>query len=156
MIVRSCRLTLGYLSGICLGVGQHLQVSIPAILWSSKTPVLEYPCLQNLTKIAVPLDFPDSCFGELFSLCGPLCAPLSVVSLHIWVSIPFVASEIHFSPKPCLCQEPCILTLSLSLVITKPVVHWVNPGSIVLFSATGLLPLSQKVETIKFQQVVYV
>lgn len=72
------------LSAFLLSAGalQHLLGSTPAVLWTSKILVF-IPCGCKNSQKSVPLVFPVSGFGEMSSLCDPLCAPLSVFLLSL-------------------------------------------------------------------------
>ena len=70
-------------------------------LWLLKVKVLSPVYCKNLRNLA-PLIFQANGFGRMFSLCVPLCAPLSLTLLCDHSSLPFAVALSHISPKPHL------------------------------------------------------
>lgn len=68
------------------------------------TPVFEHLGCINLWKSAL-LIFLVNGFGEVFSFCDSLCAPLFLLPLWPGFFPPSVAPMICYSPKSCLCTS---------------------------------------------------
>ena len=68
----------GFLQAFSTGALQCPWGSIPAILWTSKTPDLEPHWLKNLTKTSPSHFYVLTGFREVFPLCNPLYTSLSL------------------------------------------------------------------------------
>ena len=70
--------------------------------WPSKLQALSPIGCKNSWNSGL-LTFQANCYGDLSSLCAPLCTSLSLTFLCGPGCFPTIASTISFSPKLCLC-----------------------------------------------------